>query len=89
MRRSHLSAALVSSLASLSLLTVVARAKWPQWRGANRDDISQEHNLLEEWPEGGPPRVWMFENAGVGYAGPAIVADRLYTMGARATKSTT
>ena len=83
MRRSHLSAVLVSSLASLSLLTVVARAEWPQWRGANRDDISPEQNLLQDWPEGGPPRVWMFENAGVGYAGPAIVGDRLYTMGAR------
>lgn len=83
MRRSHLSAVLVSLLASLSLLTVVARAEWPQWRGANRDDISPEQNLLQDWPEGGPPRVWMFENAGVGYAGPAIVGDRLYTMGAR------
>ena len=86
MRRSHLSAVLCSSFAIISLLSVVARAEWPQWRGANRDDISQEQNLLQDWPEGGPPRVWMFENAGVGYAGPAIVADRLYTMGARATK---
>jgi outer membrane protein assembly factor BamB len=83
MRRSHLSAVLCSSFAIISLLSVVARAEWPQWRGANRDDISQEQNLLQDWPEGGPPRVWMFENAGVGYAGPAIVADRLYTMGAR------
>jgi len=83
MRRSHLSAVFVSSLASLSLLTVVARAEWPQWRGANRDDISKEQNLLQEWPEGGPTRVWMFENAGVGYSGPAIVGDRLYTLGAR------
>jgi outer membrane protein assembly factor BamB len=83
MRRSQLSAVLVSSFACLSLLSVAARAEWPQWRGANRDDVSTEKNLLQEWPEGGPPRVWMFENAGVGYSGPAIVGDRLYTMGAR------
>jgi outer membrane protein assembly factor BamB len=86
MRRSQLSAVLITAFASLFLLSVAAHAEWPQWRGANRDDISQEQNLLQEWPEGGPPRVWMFENAGVGYAGPAIVGDRLYTMGARGGK---
>lgn len=85
MRRSQLSAVLVSSFLCLSLLSV-AHAEWPQWRGPNRDDVSAEKNLLQEWPEGGPPRVWMFENAGVGYSGPAIVGDRLYTMGAREGK---
>ena len=85
MRRSQLSAVLVTSFSCLSLLSV-AHAEWPQWRGPNRDDVSTEKNLLQEWPEGGPPRVWMFENAGVGYSGPAIVGDRLYTMGAREGK---
>ena len=82
MRRSHLSAVLLFSFASLAFIAA-AQAEWPQWRGPNRDDISPEKNLLQEWPEGGPPKIWMFENAGVGYSGPAIVGDRLYTMGAR------
>lgn len=82
MRRSHLSAVLLSLFASLTFLAA-AQAEWPQWRGPKRDDISPEKDLLQEWPEGGPPKVWMFENAGVGYSGPAIVGDRLYTMGAR------
>ena len=60
-----------------------AYADWPQWRGPNRDDISTESGLLKAWPEGGPARVWMFEDCGVGYAGPAIVEDRLYTLGGR------
>lgn len=56
---------------------------WPQWRGPERDDISEETGLLQEWPEGGPPRQWLFEDCGVGYGGPAIVDDRVYILGGR------
>ena len=56
---------------------------WRQWRGPDRTDVSSESGLLEEWPDGGPPRVWLYRDAGVGYSGPAIVHDRLYTMGSR------
>ena len=66
-----------------SALSEPARAEWPQWRGPNRDGISKETGLLQEWPEGGPPRVWLFKDCGGGYSGPAIVGDRLYTLGAR------
>ncbi len=55
---------------------------WPGWRGSDRTDVSPETGLLQEWPHGGPPRKWLFENAGMGYAGFAIVNGRLYTMGA-------
>ncbi len=75
----------------LSVLALVASwswtvhaADWPQWRGPDRTDLSRETGLLKTWPEGGPQRVWLFRNAGLGYSGPAIVAGRLYTMGARA-----
>lgn len=54
---------------------------WPQWRGPNRDGLTQETGLLQEWPEEGPPQVWLSREAGLGYAGPAIVGDRLYTLG--------
>jgi hypothetical protein len=63
--------------------TAGGQADWPQWRGPNRDDISTETGLLKSWPEGGPRRVWLFEDCGLGYAGPAVVGDRLYIMGAR------
>jgi len=56
---------------------------WAQWRGPQRDGGSDEVGLLEAWPAGGPPRLWMFEDCGIGYSGPAIVGKRLYTMGAR------
>lgn len=58
-------------------------ADWPQWRGPERTDVSTETGLLKSWPAGGPKRVWLFENAGSGYSGPAIVAGKLYTLGTR------
>jgi outer membrane protein assembly factor BamB len=58
-------------------------ADWPQFRGPDRTDVSQETGLLKQWPKDGPKLLWTFENAGIGFSGPAIVGDRLYTMGAR------
>ena len=56
---------------------------WPQWKGPRRDGLSAETGLIKEWPEGGPQRVWLFEDCGTGYAGPAIVDDRMYILGGR------
>jgi outer membrane protein assembly factor BamB len=55
---------------------------WPQWRGPDRTDISKETGLLKSWPSGGPRLLWTFRDAGAGYSSPAVVGDRLYTMGA-------
>lgn len=56
---------------------------WPQYRGPNRDDVSAEKGLLQQWPEKGPPLLWTYANAGIGYSGPAVVGNRYYTIGAR------
>jgi len=64
-------------------LPAEAEGPWPRWRGANYDSKSTETGLLQQWPTNGPSRVWLFEDCGLGYAGPAIVGDRLYIMGAR------
>jgi outer membrane protein assembly factor BamB len=56
---------------------------WPQWRGSDRSGVSRETGLLRSWPEGGPRRVWLYENAGEGYSAPAIVGGRMFTMGTR------
>lgn len=58
-------------------------ADWPQYRGPARDDVSAETGLLKSWPPEGPPLLWTFRNAGLGYAGPAVVGDVLYTLGGR------
>ncbi len=56
---------------------------WPQYRGPNRDDVSAEKGLLQQWPEKGPKLLWTYANAGVGYSGPAVVGGRVYTIGGR------
>lgn len=58
-------------------------ADWPQYRGAHRDGVSQETGLRQDWPKGGPPLLWTYADAGVGYSGPAVVGDRLYMAGGR------
>ena len=68
---------------AVTLQTHVQADNWPQWRGPARTDISTETKLLEKWPDAGPQRVWLFENAGVGYSGPAVVGDQLYILGGR------
>jgi outer membrane protein assembly factor BamB len=61
----------------------VYAADWPQFRGPDRTGRSKEKGLLQEWPKDGPPLLWSCTDAGLGYSGPAVVGDRLYTMGAR------
>lgn len=73
---------LTTCLLAMSVTSILAD-DWPQWRGPDRNEVSQESGLLKTWPKGGPPRVWLFQNAGVGYAGFAVVGDTLYTMGGR------
>ena len=39
---------------------------WSQWRGPERNNISVEWGLLQEWPVGGPPLVWRTDGIGDG-----------------------
>lgn len=61
-----------------------ALADWFQWRGPNRDGISAETGLLQDWPKAGPPQVWRATGAGNGYSSFSSSGGRLYTLGARA-----
>jgi outer membrane protein assembly factor BamB len=77
------SLAALIALTSFSAAALGANFDWPQWRGPNRDDVSKETGLLKSWPEGGPQKLWSFENAGNGYSGPAIAGGKLFTLGTR------
>jgi outer membrane protein assembly factor BamB len=71
-------------LAALWVLTLPAdAADWPQWRGPHRTDVSTETGLLKTWPKDGPRLLWTYSDAGNGYSSPAVVGDRLFTMGTR------
>ena len=80
-------------LAALVVLVVIgltdlagqdASTEWFQWRGPNRDGISAETGLLQEWPKPGPPQVWRISGLGNGYSSFSASGGRLYTLGARA-----
>ncbi|MEQ8846742.1 PQQ-binding-like beta-propeller repeat protein [Botrimarina sp.] len=71
-------------LALLLSASATAHARdWPQWMGPQRDGLTSETGLLKEWPEGGPKRVWLNREVGLGYSGPAIADGKLYTLGSR------
>ncbi|HUG93262.1 MAG TPA: PQQ-binding-like beta-propeller repeat protein, partial [Planctomycetaceae bacterium] len=53
---------------------------WPQWRGPNRDNVSTETGLLQEWPEEGPPLVWRVEGLEEGISPVSVAGGRLFTI---------
>lgn len=84
-RRSFLLAALLVALflspAGLKGAKKASVAEWPQWRGPNRDGISPETDLLDEWPEAGPPLAWKATGLGDGFSSVAVVDGKVYTLG--------
>ncbi len=78
MRMSTSRKAILFSLGGMFALCVLAAANWPQWRGPERDGISKETGLLQQWPAEGPTLLWQVSDLGDGYSTPAIVDDRIY-----------
>lgn len=57
-----------------------ARAEdWPQIGGKNRDAVSAETGLLQEWPEGGPETLWTVE-LGRGFGAPVVYEGKVYVL---------
>lgn len=70
-------------LLALIGVSQAAAYEWPQWLGPNRDGLTEETGLLQDWPTDGPKKVWLFKDCGLGYAGPAVVGGKLFIMGSR------
>ncbi|HEX7585981.1 MAG TPA: PQQ-binding-like beta-propeller repeat protein [Prolixibacteraceae bacterium] len=68
-------------LCLLLVVQTVRSQNISQWRGANRDGIYPDKNLLESWPEGGPKLLWETEAIGNGYSSPVVAGDRLFING--------
>jgi outer membrane protein assembly factor BamB len=70
-------------LAGLALLAAACVAgplrgdDWPQWLGPKRDAVWRETGIVDKLPPGGPKVLWRTPIGG-GYAGPAVVGDRVY-----------
>lgn len=57
----------------------VAAEDWPHWRGPRGDNSWKAPPLPDRWPQNGPRRLWTTPIGG-GYAGFAVVDDRLFGM---------
>ena len=51
------------------------QTEWHQWRGANRDGISLETDILKAWPETGPKELWRLP-LGDGFSGISVANGR-------------
>ena len=76
-----------SFLAVVAALGVVLAAQtpstpsstdWPQWRGPDRSGKSTETGLLDQWPAGGPRRLWRITNLGAGYGSVSTKGERIF-----------
>ncbi len=74
-------ASLVCAAGGMLVAGLAWAADWPQFRGPNRTDVSDEKNLLKQWPADGPPVVWNAKGYGEGFSSISVVGDRIYSMG--------
>ena len=52
---------------------------WSQYRGPNRNGISNTQNLATEWPQEGPKQLWKTA-IGTGYSTIVVSGNKFYTM---------
>jgi outer membrane protein assembly factor BamB len=60
---------------------------WPQWQGPDRNSVSKETGLLQQWPAAGPPLLWMNSNLGIGYGSIAVKGERIFVQGSNRKQS--
>ncbi len=78
--RLHNSARLAFLVAAVALWSVASNGgDWPQFRGPNRDGISDETDLLTRWSEGVPDELWRVP-LGSGFSGLSVAGGRIFTM---------
>jgi len=58
------------------LTSGLAAADWPRFLGPSGNNTAPATNLLERFPETGPPVVWQRE-IGAGYSAPSVLGDTL------------
>jgi outer membrane protein assembly factor BamB len=75
--------ALLCGALGCALVAGAAAADWPQWQGPDRNGMSKETGLLQEWPKAGPPLAWKIKTLGGGDSAPAIAAGKIYGMSNR------
>ena len=71
---------LLNKVVALGLLCAAATwaADWPQFLGPNHDGISPETGIYKDWNAKPPKELWRTDMGDDGYAGPSVVAGKLY-----------
>jgi len=64
----------------MGLESLVAES-WPQFRGSQRDGVSDDKGLWSTISEKDPELAWMAEGVGSGYASVSVAGGRVYTTG--------
>jgi outer membrane protein assembly factor BamB len=81
---SRLAAVIALGVASATFLPAqTTTGDWPQWRGPDRNGVSRETGLLQEWPSGGPAVAWSAGGLGAGYGTVAVKGTRVFVQGLR------
>ena len=80
-------AAVLTLVAAATLEAQAPSSDWPQWRGPDRNGVSRETGLLQEWPRTGPRVAWTASQLGEGFGSVAAAGDRVFVQGARARQS--
>ena len=60
---------------------VGATGDWFQWRGPNRDGLSGETGLKDDWTSNPPEKIWSATGFGKGYSSVVISNDQIFTLG--------
>ena len=64
------------------LTAIGLKAQMVDFRGVNHCGIyPNEKNLLKEWPEGGPQKLWVVNDAGKGNSSALVSDGFIYTAG--------
>ena len=71
---------LVAVLFLLVITIPVISQDWPNWRGPNRNSITDDKGWNCEALKGTPEILWQI-NVGKGYSSVTVQGDKLYTMG--------
>ncbi len=70
----------LTALGSAAAFTASA-SDWPNFRGPNRDNLSKETGLLQQWPDGGPPLAWKVNHVGEGHSTVVVANGKIFTSG--------
>ena len=66
-----------------ALISFAMADDWPQWQGPDRNGVSKEKGLLQQWPSDGPPLAWRVGKLGGGFSTPSVARGHIFGMSYR------